>query len=217
MVVAVRGGPASRCLFMSLGATAWISLPLVGAAIGYATNRLAVAMLFRPLRPRRILGLRIQGLVPRRQGELAESIGRVVGDHLIDHKDLVAALDRVDLETLLGTVIERGLQPKLEELRRLPLVGGFLTEERVADLRAQVVRGISDQREVLFEELERAVEEGLDVRALVTEKVREFPIARLEELILEVARRELRAIELLGGLLGLLVGLAQAGLLEWLA
>lgn len=202
---------------MSLGATAWISLPLVGAAIGYATNRLAVAMLFRPLRPRRILGLRIQGLVPRRQGELAESIGRVVGDHLIDHKDLVAALDRVDLETLLGTVIERGLQPKLEELRRLPLVGGFLTEERVADLRAQVVRGISDQREVLFEELERAVEEGLDVRALVTEKVREFPIARLEELILEVARRELRAIELLGGLLGLLVGLAQAGLLEWLA
>ena len=125
--------------------------------------------------------------------------------------------DRVDLETLLGTVIERGLQPKLEELRRLPLVGGFLTEERVADLRAQVVRGISDQREVLFEELERAVEEGLDVRALVTEKVREFPIARLEELILEVARRELRAIELLGGLLGLLVGLAQAGLLEWLA
>ena len=202
---------------MSLGATAWISLPLVGAAIGYATNRLAVAMLFRPLRPRRILGLRIQGLVPRRQGELAESIGRVVGDHLIDHKDLVAALDRVDLETLLGTVIERGLQPKLEELRRLPLVGGFLTEERVADLRAQVVRGISDQREVLSEELERAVEEGLDVRALVTEKVREFPIARLEELILEVARRELRAIELLGGLLGLLVGLAQAGLLEWLA
>ena len=202
---------------MPLGATAWISLPLVGAAIGYATNRLAVAMLFRPLRPRRILGLRIQGLVPRRQGELAESIGRVVGDHLIDHKDLVAALDRVDLETLLGTVIERGLQPKLEELRRLPLVGGFLTEERVADLRAQVVRGISDQREVLFEELERAVEEGLDVRALVTEKVREFPIARLEELILEVARRELRAIELLGGLLGLLVGLAQAGLLEWLA
>ena len=202
---------------MPLGATAWISLPLVGAAIGYATNRLAVAMLFRPLRPRRILGLRIQGLVPRRQGELAESIGRVVGDHLIDHKDLVAALDRVDLETLLGTVIERGIQPKLEELRRLPLVGGFLTEERVADLRAQVVRGISDQREVLFEELERAVEEGLDVRALVTEKVREFPIARLEELILEVARRELRAIELLGGLLGLLVGLAQAGLLEWLA
>lgn len=202
---------------MSLGATAWISLPLVGAAIGYATNRLAVAMLFRPLRPRRILGLGIQGLVPRRQGELAESIGRVVGDHLIDHKDLVAALDQVDLDTLLGTVIERGLQPKLEELRRLPLVGGFLTEERVADLRAQVVRGISDQREVLFEELERAVEEGLDVRALVTEKVREFPIARLEELILEVARRELRAIELLGGLLGLLVGLAQAGLLEWLA
>jgi uncharacterized membrane protein YheB (UPF0754 family) len=35
----------------------------------------------------------------------------------------------------------------------------------------------------------------------------------MEELILQVASRELRSIELLGGLLGALVGLAQAGLL----
>lgn len=201
---------------MSLGTTAWISLPLVGAAIGYVTNRLAVMMLFRPIEPRPILGLRLQGLVPRRQADLAESIGRVVGDHLIDHKDVVSALDHVDFEKLIGGVVGRGLEPKIAELRRLPLVGGFLTDERVGDLKASIARGLADQREGLVEELERAIEAGLDVRALVTRKVREFPIGRLEELILDVASRELRAIELLGGLLGLLVGLAQAGLLEWI-
>ena len=49
----------------------WIMLPLVGAGIGYATNWLAIKMLFHPRNPR--FGL--QGLLPRRQDEIAESVG----------------------------------------------------------------------------------------------------------------------------------------------
>lgn len=198
---------------MSLGAIAWITLPLVGCAIGYLTNYLAVRMIFRPIEPKRVLGFRLQGLVGRRQADLAESIGRVVGDHLVSHEDVVAALERVDLERLIDGAVERGMAPKVEELRRLPLVGNFLTDERVTDLRKHLVRGVADSEGFAFE-LERAVEEGLDVHEIVTRKVREFPVERLESLILDVARRELRAIELLGGVLGFLVGLAQVALLE---
>ena len=188
-------------------------MPLVGGAIGYVTNRLAVMMIFRPYQPRTFLGVRFQGLVGRRQAELAESIGRVVGDHLIGHQDVVRALEKLDLERLVGTAIERGLQPKIDELRRLPFLGSFLTDERVRDLRTQFVRGLVDQGEGLVGEFERAVEEGLDVRGIVTAKVREFSVERLERLILDVASRELRTIEFLGGVLGFLVGAVQAGML----
>ena len=53
--------------------------------------------------------------------------------------------------------------------------------------------------------------------ALVTAKVAAFPVERLEELILQVASRELRAIEILGAVLGLLIGLVQVLLLALLA
>ncbi len=33
--------------------------PLVGAFIGYATNHVAIRMLFRPLKPCRLFGLRL--------------------------------------------------------------------------------------------------------------------------------------------------------------
>jgi len=201
---------------MALGATAWIVMPLVGGAIGYLTNHLAVRMIFRPIEPRRFLGLRLQGLIGRRQGELAASIGRVVGSHLVKHEDVVAALSTLDVETLVDRAIERGLARKVAELRRIPLVGGMLTDQRVADLRRSFTAGLLRDSEGLVEEFERAVEQGLDVQAIVTRKVAEFPIERLEALILEVASRELAAIELLGGLLGLLVGLAQATLLHLL-
>ena len=94
----------------------------------------------------------------------------------------------------------------------MPLIGGFLTDERVADLRGSLAQGIAES-DKLAGIVEQAVEQGLDVRTLVREKVAAFPVARLEELVLAVARQELRRIEVLGGGIGALVGLAQAALL----
>ena len=67
----------------------WILLPLIGGVIGLVTNYIAVKMIFRPLKRRRILFVPFHGLVPRRQKELAKSIGKVVGSHLVEHKDIV--------------------------------------------------------------------------------------------------------------------------------
>lgn len=198
------------------GLLPWLLLPLVGALIGYGTNRLAVGMIFRPIEPRRILGFTFQGLVGRRQPELARSIGNVVGDHLLQPEDLEGVLETIDLEPMVEQAFAAGLEPKLAEFRRMPLVGALLTDERVGDLRAQAVKGVMEQREVLVAGFQQALDEGLDVHRIVEEKVASFPIARLEELIVEVAAKELRAIEVLGGVLGGLIGLIQAGLLAWL-
>jgi len=199
---------------MLLAPAAWILVPLLGGLIGYATNRIAIMMVFRPLRPVRVLGLRVQGLVGRRQPELAASIGRVVGSHLLQHDDVVRALDRVDLERLVSDILQHALERKVAELRRLPLVGSLFTEGRVADLRDALVRGFLADRERLSAHLGRAIEQGLDVREVVEKKVASFPVERIEELVLEVARKELRAIELLGGVLGVLIGFVQVAVLS---
>lgn len=197
-----------------MGATAWIVIPLLGGVIGYLTNRIAVKMIFRPLEPVSVLGLRVQGLIGLRKHELAASIGRVVGAHLVQHEDVVEALGRIDLQGVMGRALDRGLEPKLAELRRLPLIGGFLTAKRVADLRDQILDGLLQNQDAVVAELERAIEVGLDVQELVTRKVEGFPVERVEALVLEVASRELRSIEVLGGILGVLIGFAQVALLS---
>jgi len=193
----------------------WITIPAIGTAIGFSTNWLAVKMIFRPIKARSILGLRLQGLVPRRQQELAEAIGRVVGNHLIEHKDIVRGLDELDLQAILAEVLDRGLAPKLEELRNLPLIGGFLTEERVKEIKQAIVDGVMDHKDAVLDHVEKGLAKGLDVPRIVEEKVRAFAVEKLERLILEVARRELKAIVVLGGVIGCLIGLAQVGFLWW--
>ena len=195
--------------------TTWITIPAVSGLIGWVTNWLAVKMIFRPIRPRSFLGIRVQGLIGRRQQDLAKAIGRVVGNHLVEHKDVVKSLNKLDFEGMLRGLLDKGLGPKVQELRGLPLIGGFLTEERVNDIRDSIVKGIMQHKEAVLDEVEKGLAKGLDVPGLVEKKVATFAVEKLEGMILEVASRELRAIEWLGGLLGVLIGVAQVGFLWW--
>lgn len=193
----------------------WITIPAIGAVIGWSTNWLAVKMIFRPVKPRRFLGIKIQGLVGKRQQDLAKAIGRVVGNHLVEHKDVLKALNKLDFSGILNGVLDRGLAPKIQELRGLPLIGGFLTEERVRDIRNSIVQGVMAHKEAVLDEVEKGLAKGLDVPGLVEKKVAAFAVEKLEKIILEVSARELRAIEVLGGVLGALIGLAQVGFVWW--
>lgn len=187
----------------------WILLPLIGGVIGLVTNYIAVKMIFRPLKRRRILFVPFHGLVPRRQKELAKSIGRVVGSHLVEHKDIVRSFEKLDFDKLLSGVLDRGLAPKIQELRALPLIGGFLTEERIGDIKSAIQKSVMAHKQTILDEIEKGLVKGLDVQKMVEQKVAAFPVQKLESLILEVASKELRAITWWGGVLGALIGLLQ--------
>ncbi len=73
------------------GLLSWIAPPVVGAAIGWVTNDIAIRMLFRPLRPVRFLGIRLPltpGIIPKERRSLALSIGRMVSRELITEEAL---------------------------------------------------------------------------------------------------------------------------------
>jgi uncharacterized membrane protein YheB (UPF0754 family) len=49
-----------------------------------------------------------------------------------------------------------------------------------------------------------------DVGGIVRKKVSEYPVEKLEELVLSVARQHLKTIELFGAFIGLFIGIVQA-------
>ncbi len=69
----------------------WVAPPVVGAAIGWITNDIAIRMLFRPLRAVRVFGARLPftpGIIPKERHGLAVSIGRMVSRELITEEAL---------------------------------------------------------------------------------------------------------------------------------
>ena len=61
----------------------WWLLPILGVVVGWVTNALGMWLIFEPPEPRRILGVRVHGLFPRRQAEAAEVYARIIADDVI--------------------------------------------------------------------------------------------------------------------------------------
>ncbi len=83
--------------------------PAVGAFIGYLTNKIAIKMLFRPLKPWYFLGLRVPmtpGVIPSKRGELANNMGRMVSEHLLTSTEIGNALDQDDVKKQIFKTIE---------------------------------------------------------------------------------------------------------------
>jgi len=193
---------------------AYILIPVISAFIGWMTNRIAVRMIFRPRRAVNVLGLRIQGLIPRRRSELARSVGETVEKELISHDDLQRVAQSEEFRQQIG----RALRSKVDELFDRALGGGtlvsvFMTGEVATLVKDRLVRELQRILPEAIKVVLEGMEENLSFREVVQTKIEAFEMAKLETLIYTIAARELRTIELLGGLLGLFVGIAQIAIL----
>lgn len=69
----------------------YIVAPLLGGVIGYITNDIAIRMLFRPHTAKYICGMHIPftpGIIPKEKGRIAEAIGGVISENLMNQEVL---------------------------------------------------------------------------------------------------------------------------------
>lgn len=91
---------------------------LVGAVIGYFTNWLAIKMLFRPLKEKRIFGIKIPftpGLIPKERERIAHSVGQAVGTHLLDEETLVNAIKDINIKEGINHSVDTFIAEKIKE------------------------------------------------------------------------------------------------------
>ena len=190
-----------------------VAFPLIGAGIGWLTNRLAIQMLFRPRQPRRLLGLTLQGLIPRRQEELAQRVAEIVETELFNQHLIRQQIQGMDLkphlEQLAANIVWDRIAPRL---RAIPLVGSFVNDKLLATFYQIALESLAAETEPLLEKVASEVERHIAVRRIVEEKIRGFDLDQLESIVRKLAHREFRSIELLGGVIGGLIGLLQAAL-----
>lgn len=189
----------------------FVVLPLLGGFIGWFTNYLAIRMLFRPRQAWRLpyTPFAVQGLLPRRRRELIEAISTTVAgellpaDHLLQH---IASprLRRTVAKHVSAAVTVRvtSALPAFLPQPLVELIGRALAE----GARREVDRFFETALPVLLADMQGE----LDVAAAVRERLEAVSLDDLEALILRLAGTELRHIEFLGGVIGVVIGLVEA-------
>lgn len=187
-----------------------LSIPVITAFIGWMTNLLAIHMLFRPRRRINVLGYHWQGLLPKRQRDLARRVAEIVEREILSQNLLRKELEAIDFEEYIATFTTRVIREKMgDKLRAIPLLGNFLNDATLIRLADMAGHEMKKQAPYLQDRLAAEMEQRLPIRELVESRIAAFEIDKLEELVNKVAEKEFRAIELLGAVLGFIVGLMQ--------
>lgn len=153
-----------------------ITTPLIGAVIGYATNWVAVKMLFRPKKEVRLFGRRLPftpGVIPKGKARLARAVGRAVEEQLLTRE----VLQEVLLSEEKKEVVRKAAADMLERQK--------MSQET---LREAAERITSEEKTEHF--LERAEETVTD---MIYDKVLQKNVGEIiADKVLEIAKEKLK-------------------------
>jgi len=185
-------------------------LPFIGAITGWVTNWVAVKMLFHPKEPKNFGLFKVQGVFPKRQKLMAEKLGHIVAAELFSIDDVVEKMKSADNTEVLGFVeskIDNFINIKLSG--SMPMLAMFLNDDLKNKIKTTLMEEIAEVIPGVIDSYANKLKNEVDVEAIVYEKVLNFSSDKLEEILYSIMKKEFKFIELLGGVLGFLIGIIQ--------
>lgn len=127
----------------------YIFAPALGGIIGYITNDIAIRMLFRPHKAKYIMGLHVPftpGIIPKEKGRIADAIGGVVSENLMNKDVLERYLLSDDMVSKVRNAVEEFLDTQKhngETVRQF--LGHYLSDEEINTISHNVNESITKQ------------------------------------------------------------------------
>ena len=181
---------------------------LIGGFIGYTTNVVALKMLFRPIKPINFGLFKLQGVLPKRKARLGESIGQTIEREFLSKDAIFEQLFTDEMKAEFKETLKHSLTEKI-----IAFIPSMLRAMLGDDLTKTIHKFIDKEGDNLMNQLVKAIQDGgmerLDIAGLVKRNVDALDMREFERLVKDIVRKELRHIELVGLMLGLMIGFVQ--------
>lgn len=199
-------------MILSISLLSWKTwtVPLIGAFIGWITNWLAIKMLFHPRRPVKILFITFHGIFPKNKPRIADKLGTIVQRDLLNFSDIKdRLLDPDALNNFKEEIASRVDDALRDRIEKSTLASILVPEQLIQSVHKTIVDDIEANLPTVIGSSIDKISEKLDIQQLVTNKVANFSDEKLEQLLLDITSKEFTFIEIIGGVLGFLIGIIQ--------
>lgn len=191
--------------------TGYIITLLLSTFTGWVTTWIAVKMLFHPRKPIKLPGYSLQGIFPKNQRLIAEKLGQVVGKELLSFDEIEQKVTNPEnlqkLKPEIEAHIDGFLNTRLKEV--FPMLSMFIGEKTTTQLKEAFLLELENLFPILMKTYMNKLQHDLDLEKIVTEKVAAFSSEKLENILLQITKREFKFLEFIGGFFGLLIGIVQ--------
>ena len=127
-------------------------------------------------------------------------------DDIADKIEEVELSDEI-IDKLLDKVIGEKLQKNI--LDKNPLLKMFINDSVIEKIKSYFKKSILENKEEIIGEIIKIGKEKINFREIILEKMENFSLQEIEEIILRISKNELKHIEIIGGVLGGIIAVFQ--------
>lgn len=189
----------------------WWVLPVFGLLVGWATNWIALNVIFRPLHAKKIGPFRLQGLFLKRQNEVAESFCHLVTHEILTVGNIINAILNGPNGERARNMVKKHIKPLVDETAGIGKAltqmafgpTGFATLKNQVGEKAIEISRTSFNNPVFEQDRARAVE------SIMVERMIALSSEEFQDLLRPCFQEDEIKLILVGAFLGFAAGLAQ--------
>ncbi|MVU80819.1 DUF445 family protein [Nocardia sp. ET3-3] len=195
--------------------SAWI-MPAFGAVTGLTTDWLALQMIFRPLQPKKYLGIVTwQGMFIKRRDEVTRDYAKLISEEILTPANILETMLTGPSSDRFLALIHREIENIIDE-RTGPIksimklaVGSERYQHARGDISTMLVSGMLERKD----ELGSFAAGAIDLTELLQEKMQLMTNGEFEGLLRPAFKQDEWKVVTVGAILGFLVGELQLHLL----
>ena len=195
-----------------------LALPVIAGVIGWFTNFIAVKMLFHPKKPINLGLFKLQGIFPKRQGDLGKKIGDLVANQLFSIDDIKDKFNTPDTRESITSVIDEKIEVflKTKLTVEMPMLAFVMNDALAEKIKGTLMTEIDTMLPEVLDNFANKVSEKVNIEEIVKSKVEAFSSDKLEEVLNSILKKEFKFIEIIGAVLGFLIGIVQIAIVQYL-
>jgi uncharacterized membrane protein YheB (UPF0754 family) len=119
----------------------WV-LPAAGFLVGYATNWLALTLIFEPKQPIKLGPWTIQGVFIKRQYEVASSFADIMAERVLNGDNLVSHISEGPSRESVMAILEEQVEGSMADYERDTMVAMLISKEKIAEAREDLMERV---------------------------------------------------------------------------
>ncbi len=187
-------------------------LPLAGILVGYATNWLALKLIFEPLEPKKVGKWTFQGLFMKRQQQVATEYAAIITSNILTVPNIFEAIQKGPAANQLIQMIQKYVDKAVDT------AAGNIKETiqlSVGGKRYQVVKNIAcwsmvQELPMIIGHIYDYAEEALDIEHTLSSRMMALAPIEFQAFLRPVFQEDEAKLIAVGAILGGLAGLMQA-------
>jgi uncharacterized membrane protein YheB (UPF0754 family) len=186
----------------------WV-LPAAGFFVGYATNWLAMTLIFEPKEPMQIGPFRIQGVFIKRQLEVARSFSDVIAERVLNSDNLIRHLSEGPSREPVMKIVEEQVEASMQLYERDTMVAMLISKEKIAEAKEDMLERVRSADMAESGPVHAFADQSDRIQEQLEKNLQELEASEFSGVLRPVFQKDEWKLVLAGGVIGTVIGTLQ--------